>query len=148
MYEQLALHRGSLLGETVRLAVDGESLVSLRVGRGHRCGGPITDARQAARRARYERRGTPVLRATCDDVYDPDMNRVGTRTVPSFVDACLLALAGTALIAGVASAQPASGFYLSQEIGPNVGAALELLGNTNDRPSRCDEFIECSCALA
>lgn len=76
-----------------------------------------------------------------DDVYDPDMDTAGTRTVPSFVDACLLALAGTVLNAGVASAQPASGFYLSQEIGLNVAPSLELLGNTNDRPSRCDEFI-------
>ena len=63
------------------------------------------------------------------------------RTGPSFVDAFLLALAGTALISGVASAQPASGFYLSQEIGFNVAPPLELLGNSNDRASRCDEFI-------
>jgi opacity protein-like surface antigen len=63
------------------------------------------------------------------------------RTGPSFADACLLALAGTALISGVASAQPASGFYLSQEIGLNVAPPLDLLGNSNDRASRCDEFI-------
>ena len=59
----------------------------------------------------------------------------------SFVDACLLALAGTALTVGAASAQPASGFYLSQEIGLNVAPSVELLGNSNDRASRCDEFI-------
>ena len=69
------------------------------------------------------------------------MDTASARTVRSFVDACLLALAGMGLIVGVASAQPASGFYLSQEIGLNIAPSLELLGNTNDRPSRCDEFI-------
>ena len=32
-------------------------------------------------------------------------------------------------------------FRLSQEIGLNVAPAVELLGNSNDRASRCDEFI-------
>ena len=64
-----------------------------------------------------------------------------TRTLQSFVDACLLALAGAGLITGEASAQPATGFYLSQEIGLNVAPSVELLGNSNDRASRCDEFI-------
>ena len=63
------------------------------------------------------------------------------RTGLSLVDACLLALAGTALVSGVASAQPASGFYLSQEIGLNLAPPVQLLGNSNDRASRCDEFI-------
>ncbi len=42
---------------------------------------------------------------------------------------------------GAASAQPASGAYLSQGIGLNVAPSVELLGNSNDRASRCDEFI-------
>lgn len=58
-----------------------------------------------------------------------------------FVSACVLALAGAAVIAGEVRAQPAPGFYLSQEIGLNAAPPMELLGNTNDRPSRCDEFI-------
>ena len=33
------------------------------------------------------------------------------------------------------------GGLLSQEIGLNVAPAVELLGNSNDRASRCDEFI-------
>ena len=54
----------------------------------------------------------------------------------------MLALAGTVLmIAGTASAQPASGFYLSQHVGLNLAPSVELLGNSNDRASRCDEFI-------
>lgn len=64
-----------------------------------------------------------------------------TRTVQSFVHACLLALAAAGLITSEASAQPVTGFYLSQEIGLNVAPAVELLGNSNDRASRCDEFI-------
>ena len=55
--------------------------------------------------------------------------------------ACVLALAGAGLTTGSASAQPASGFYLSQEIGLNVAPAVALLGNSTDRASRCDEFI-------
>ncbi len=38
----------------------------------------------------------------------------------SLFGACVLALAGAGLTTGSASAQPASGFYLSQEIGLNV----------------------------
>ena len=53
----------------------------------------------------------------------------------------MLALAGAGLTPGSASAQPASGFYLSQEIGLNVAPAVALLGNSTDRASRCDEFI-------
>ena len=52
-----------------------------------------------------------------------------------------LALACVGLITGTASAQAVSGFYLSQEIGLNVAPAMDLLGNSNDRASRCDEFI-------
>ena len=63
------------------------------------------------------------------------------RTMRSLFGACVLALAGAGLTTGTASAQPASGFYLSQEIGLNVAPAVELLGNSNDRASRCDEFI-------
>ncbi len=55
--------------------------------------------------------------------------------------ACVLALAGAGLTTGSASAQPASGFYLSQEIGLNVAPPVALLGNSTDRASRCDEFI-------
>ena len=55
--------------------------------------------------------------------------------------ACTLALASGGLIADTASAQPTSGFYLSQEIGLNVAPPVQLLGNSNDRASRCDEFI-------
>ena len=54
----------------------------------------------------------------------------------------VLALACAALmITGTASAQSASGFYLSQDIGLNLAAPVELLGNSNDRASHCDEFI-------
>ena len=67
-------------------------------------------------------------------------NAAATGNVQPFV-ACLLVLAGVGLIAREASAQPASGFYLSQEIGLNVASSVELLGNSNDRASRCDEFI-------
>lgn len=63
------------------------------------------------------------------------------RSAQSFLGACLLALAGATLVAGEVWAQPASGYYLSQEIGLNVAPPMELFGNTNDRPSRCDEFI-------
>ena len=59
----------------------------------------------------------------------------------SLFGACVLALAGAGLTPGSASAQPASGFYLSQEIGLNVAPAVALLGNSTDRASRCDEFI-------
>ena len=58
------------------------------------------------------------------------------------IGGCALALACAALmITGTASAQSASGFYLSQELGLNLAAPVELLGNSNDRASRCDEFI-------
>ena len=63
------------------------------------------------------------------------------RTRRALFGAWLLALAGAGLITGTASAQPTSGFYLSQEIGLNLAPGLELLGNSNDRASRCDEFI-------
>ncbi len=63
------------------------------------------------------------------------------RTVRSLFGACALAFAGGGLMVGTASAQPASGFYLSQEIGLNVAPSVDLLGNSNDRASRCDEFI-------
>ena len=59
----------------------------------------------------------------------------------SLFGACVLALAGAGLPPGSASAQPASGFYLSQEIGLNVAPPVALLGNSTDRASRCDEFI-------
>ena len=53
-----------------------------------------------------------------------------------------LALACTLLlIAGTASAQPASGVYISQQTGLNVAPSVVLRGRSNDRASRCDEFI-------
>ena len=58
------------------------------------------------------------------------------------IGGCALTLACAALmITGPASAQSASGFYLSQDIGLNLAAPVELLGNSNDRASHCDEFI-------
>ncbi|MCY3843707.1 MAG: outer membrane beta-barrel protein [Acidobacteria bacterium] len=54
---------------------------------------------------------------------------------------CALAMAGTVAFAAPASAQTGSGFYLSQEVGLNLAPDVELLGNSNDRASRCDEFI-------
>ena len=45
------------------------------------------------------------------------------------------------MLAGTASAQERSGFYLSQDIGLNFAPSVELLGNSNDRASRCDQFI-------
>ena len=42
--------------------------------------------------------------------------------------ACTLALASGGLIADTTSAQPTSGFYLSQEIGLNVAPPVQLLG--------------------
>ncbi len=73
--------------------------------------------------------------------HDPDTDITMMRTRRSLFGACLLALAGAGLITGTASAQPRSGFYLSQEIGLNLAPGVELLGNSNDRASRCDEFI-------
>ena len=58
-----------------------------------------------------------------------------------FVRGFALAVAGVAPLAATASAQPASGFYLSQEVGLNLAPGVELLGVSNDRASRCDEFI-------
>ncbi len=58
-----------------------------------------------------------------------------------FIGLCALVVSGAALVPGPAAAQSASGFYLSQEIGPNLAPGVELLGNSNDRASRCDEFI-------
>ncbi len=52
-----------------------------------------------------------------------------------------LVVSGGAVVPGPAAAQSASGFYLSQEIGLNLAPGVELLGNSNDRASRCDEFI-------
>ena len=58
------------------------------------------------------------------------------------IGGCALTLACAALmITGPASAQSASGFYLSQELGLNLAAPVDLLGNSNDRASHCDEFI-------
>ena len=54
---------------------------------------------------------------------------------------CALAMAGAVAFAAPASSQTGSGFYLSQEVGLNLAPAVELLGNSNDRASRCDEFI-------
>ena len=55
------------------------------------------------------------------------------------VIALLFACAG--LIARLASAQAPSGLYMSLEVGVNAAPSAELLGNSNDRASRCDEFI-------
>ena len=67
------------------------------------------------------------------------------RTRRALFGACLLALAGAGLITGTASAQPTSGFYLSQEIGLNLAPGVELLGNSNDRASRCDGASAINC---
>ncbi len=73
--------------------------------------------------------------------HAPDTEMTTVCTMRSLLGASALAVVGTGLIAGKASAQSASGFYLNQEIGLNVASAVELLGNSNDRASRCDEFI-------
>ena len=44
-------------------------------------------------------------------------------------------------LAGTAAAESARGFYLSQSLGLNLAPEVELRGNSNDRASRCDEFI-------
>ncbi len=58
-----------------------------------------------------------------------------------FVGVCAFAASGAAVVPGPAAAQSTSGFYLSQEVGLNLAPGVELLGNSNDRASRCDEFI-------
>ncbi len=63
------------------------------------------------------------------------MNSVGVGTLGS------VAIALAAAFAGSAAAEPARGFYLSQSVGLNLAPGVELLGNSNDRASRCDEFI-------
>ena len=73
--------------------------------------------------------------------HAPDTEMTTVCTMRSLLGASALAVVGTGLIAGKASAQSASGFYLNQEIGLNVASAVELFGNSNDRASRCDEFI-------
>ena len=57
------------------------------------------------------------------------------------VGICAVALSGTAAVPSPAAAQSAAGFYLSQEVGLNLAPGVDLLGNSNDRASRCDEFI-------
>ena len=52
-----------------------------------------------------------------------------------------LLFAGAGLTVGTVSAQSGSGLYLSLEVGLNVAPSVELLGNSTDRASRCDEFI-------
>ena len=52
----------------------------------------------------------------------------------SLFGACVLALAGAGLSTGSASAQPASGFYLSQEIGLNVRRVSALATRVAPRP--------------
>ena len=60
----------------------------------------------------------------------------------SSIRSFMLGAAGTALLAaGTAFAQPASGFYLSHGVGLNLAPSVELLGKSNDRASRCDEYI-------
>ena len=58
-----------------------------------------------------------------------------------FVGLCALGVSAAAIGPGPAAAQSASGFYLSQEVGLNLAPGVELLGVSNDRASRCDEFI-------
>ena len=71
---------------------------------------------------------------------EADMTPARIASTP--IGRCALALACAAfMITGTASAQSASGFYLSQELGLNLAAPVELLGNSTDRASRCDEFI-------
>ncbi len=52
--------------------------------------------------------------------------------------ALLFACAG---LSAAASVQSSSGLYLSLEVGLNAAPSVELLGNSTDRASRCDEFI-------
>ncbi len=76
-----------------------------------------------------------------DTGHAPDTDMTMMHTIGSRSGACALLLAAAGSIAGTASAQPASGFYLTQELGLNVAPPVELLGDSNDRASRCDEFI-------
>ena len=66
---------------------------------------------------------------------------VTTCTGRWFFGVCAFAVSGAAALPGPAAAQTPSGFYLSQEVGLNLAPGVDLLGNSNDRASRCDEFI-------
>ena len=66
---------------------------------------------------------------------------ISTCTGRRFFGVCVFAASGAAAVPGPAAAQPAPGFYLSQEVGLNLAPGVELLGNSNDRASRCDEFV-------
>ena len=66
---------------------------------------------------------------------------ITSSTWTRFHRVCACAAIGVAVVPGWAAAQSGSGFYLSQEVGLNLAPGVELLGNSNDRASRCDEFI-------
>ena len=53
----------------------------------------------------------------------------------------LIAAPAGAQSGGSAAPAPPSGFYLSHNVGLNLAPTVELLGDSNDRASRCDEFI-------
>lgn len=50
-------------------------------------------------------------------------------------------LACLALLAPSGFAQPASRAYVSMELGGNFASGWDMIGEANDRPSVCDEFI-------
>ena len=112
---------------------------------------PRRPERVAAGRGREIRRFRPPLDHRQDETArerparQPSPRRTrparGSRRAPRPPDGGPGRLAGAGLTPGSASAQPASGFYLSQEIGLNVAPTVALLGNSIDRASRCDEFI-------
>ena len=54
---------------------------------------------------------------------------------------CTLVLVCLSVWTSTVAAQSTSGFYLRQDIGLGMAPSVELLGNSTDRASRCDEFI-------
>ena len=54
---------------------------------------------------------------------------------------CILVLICASVWTSTVAAQSTSGFYLRQDIGLGMAPSVELLGNSTDRASRCDEFI-------
>ena len=58
-----------------------------------------------------------------------------------FLRSCGLLLAFIGFSLGPAWAQTGSGFYLSNRLGANFASGLDVVGDSNDRASVCDEFI-------
>ena len=54
---------------------------------------------------------------------------------------CVLLVAFIGVSVGPAWAQASSGFYLSSERGASFASGMDLIGDSDDRESACDEFL-------